>query len=311
MLHVTHVRCAIPDERPSLFQLRERYAVAPATLMVFHRVYGLDQVPVWRESIADLICTAVERLIEDSAVAPEQIAWLVHAHTSQQLAIAGEAMLEGVCRRLGLRQARVLGMTTNNCASAIAALPVIEHLLAASDADARAVLVTADIAFTPVLQSIPNSSVTGDAAAACLLGRRGPGHALLASRVDVYGQHARCQWQLPDESAEFDAEYPHRLAHTMTLTLEQAGLGWRDVRWVIPHNVNTFSWKKVARCAGIPLERIYLDQVPRIAHCFGADIFLNWRLAEQEHRFQPGDYLLLATVGLGAVFAAALVRYGG
>ena len=132
---------------------------------------------------------------------------------------------------------------------------------------------------------------------------------MLASRVQVYGQHARCQWQLEPEHAEFETEYPRRLVDTMSLALKHAGIDWSDVRWVIPHNVNVYSWKRVAHCAGIPMDRIYLEQVPKIAHCFGGDTFLNWFLAEQEGRFRAGDYLLLATVGLGAVFGAAVVQY--
>jgi 3-oxoacyl-[acyl-carrier-protein] synthase III len=213
---------------------------------------------------------------------------------------------------LQLTNTRTFGMSTNNCASTISALQTIDRVLAASgDPETRAVLVTADIAFTPVLQQIPNTSVTGDAAVACLLSRESAGHAVLASRVDIYGQHARCQWEREPEHAEFEAEYPRRLASTMSLALQQAGIRWQDVRWIIPHNVNVFSWKRVAKCAGIPMDRIYLAQVAKIAHCFGGDIFLNWYLAEQEGRFRAGDYLLLATVGLGAVFGAAVVQYAG
>ena len=195
MLHLQHVQYVIPDERPSLFELRERYAVELSELMVFHRIYGLDRVPICREPIAKLLGSAVARLIDDSGIATDQVAWLIHTHTSQQHSMVGQAVLNQVCRRLELRHTRTFGMTTNNCASTVSALPLIERLLASSDPDARAILVTADIAFTPSLQIIPNSTITGDAAVACLLGNQSTGHRLLASQVDIYGQHARCQWQ--------------------------------------------------------------------------------------------------------------------
>jgi 3-oxoacyl-[acyl-carrier-protein] synthase-3 len=311
MLHLSDISCVIPDERPSLFDLKQRYAIDPAELMVFHRIYGLDRVPVCREPLLDLLSATAAQVMDQAAVRPEHVRCMVHTHTSQPHVVTGEPLLARTSRRLGLAQARLWGMTTNNCASTIVALQVIDRVLSCAGDDACAILIVGDIAFTPILQIVPHSSVTGDAAVACLLRRRGRGHRVLATRTDVYGQHARCQWQRPDEEAEFEAEYPERLARTMSLALEQAGIGWKDVRQVIPHNINTYSWKKVARSAGIPMQLIYLDQVPRIAHCFGADILLNLHLAEQDRSFRPGDYLLLATVGLGAVFAAAVIQYAG
>ena len=310
MLHLSDIRCVIPDERPSLFELKQRYAVDPAELIVFHRIYGLERVPVSRGPILDLLSGAAAQVIDHAAIDLKAVRCMVHTHTGQPHVQAAEPLLARVARRLGLSHARLWGMTTNNCASTIVALQLIDRMLATADDDACAILVVGDIAFTPILQIIPHSSVTGDAAVACLLRRRAPGHRVLATRTDVYGQHSRCQWQSKEEDAEFEAEYPQRLARTMSLALEQAGLSWNDIRRVIPHNVNTYSWKRVAKAAGIPIQLIYLDQVPNIAHCFGADILLNWHLAEQEQMFRAGDYVVLATVGLGAVFAAAVIQYG-
>lgn len=309
MLHLNGVRGVVPDERPSLFALSERYAMTRPELMVFHRIYGLDRVPVWRESLKELISFAVSGVLADGDVSPGRVRWLVHTHTGKQVVAPGESLLPSVCRQLGLDRARCIGMTTNNCATTISAIQLIERLLEHAEPGDLAILVTADLAFTPIMQIVPQSSVTGDAAVACLFGREGPGHKLLASRVDVYGQHARCQWQLKDERAEEQAEYPSRLARTMELTLERAGLGWDDIRWVLPHNVNVYSWRDVAKRAGVPMKLIYLDQLPQLAHCFGADIFLNWQLADQERRFAAGDYVLLATAGLGATFGASVVQY--
>src|SRR5947207_6785660 len=199
MLHLNAVRGVIPDERPSLFALSDRYAMSRPELMVFHRIYGLNHVPVWRESITDLITAAVGQLVTEVDIDPRHVRWLIHAHTGKQLVRVGDTLLHSVRRRLGLKHAQAIGMTTNNCATTISAIQLIERLLQRADPQDRAVLLTADVAFTPIMQIVPQRSVTGDAAVACLFGREGPGHQLLGSRVDVYGQHARCQWQLAEE----------------------------------------------------------------------------------------------------------------
>lgn len=311
MLYLKAVQCAIPDERPSLFDLKDRYAVRPGELEIFHRIYGLDRVPVCREPMVDFLCSAISRLINATGIDPGQVKWLIYAHTASQHAREGDALLNRVCHRLGLSQARAFGMSSSKCASTIEGLKVLERLLAGEDAGTYAILVTADIAFTPTLQIIPDCSVVGDAAAACLLSSQPPGHSMLSVQIDVYGQHARCQWSLDEEAIEFEDQYPRRMAQTMTRALAKAGLSWSDVRQVLPQNINVYSWKRVAKQVGIPMKLIYLEQVPALAHCFGADIFLNWFFAEQDHRFRPGDYLVLATVGLGAVFGAAVIQYNG
>ena len=311
MLYLNGVQCAIPDERPSLFDLKDRYTVRPGELEVFHRIYGLDRVPVCREPLVDFLCTAIARLLDTTGVDPKQIKWLVYAHTASHHARESDALLNRVCRRLGMDHACSFGINSSKCASTIQGLRVLERLLAEEDEQPYAILVTADIAFTPDLQIIPNSSVVGDAAVACLLSAQVSGHSIVSTHVEVYGQHARCQWSLPEENAEFEDQYPKRMAQTITRALSKAGVDWADVRQVLPQNINAYSWKRVAKELGIPFKLIYLDQVPILAHCFGADIFLNWFFAEQEGRFRSGDYLVLATLGLGAVFGAAVIRYNG
>ena len=310
MLNLTAVQAVVPDHRPSLFTLADRYDMPRAELAVFHRIYGLDRVPVWSGDTAALVEETVANLLKESGVDAGRVRWLVHAHTGTHQDVVGRAGLARICRRLGLDRAQSFGMTTNNCASTVSAMRVVDRLLARGSATDVAIVVTADVAFTPIMQVIPNSSVTGDAGVACLFSRRDPGHRVLAARIDTYGRHAACQWQDEAANAEFEAEYPARLADVMRRALDDAGLTWPDIRLVLPHNVNTFSWKQVAARAGIPIESVYLDQVPHTAHCFGADIFLNLAAADRAGLLRPGDRLMLATVGLGAVFAAVVLEYG-
>ncbi len=49
----------------------------------------------------------------------------------------------------------------------------------------------------------------------------------------------------------------------------------RHLDLVLPHNVNRYSWSTTARLLGLPLDRIYLENVPKTGHCFCADPFIN------------------------------------
>nr|WP_236663471.1 3-oxoacyl-[acyl-carrier-protein] synthase III C-terminal domain-containing protein [Aeromonas jandaei] len=92
----------------------------------------------------------------------------------------------------------------------------------------------------------------------------------------------------------------------MQRSRQQAVLEWEQIRWIFPHNVNLISWRNAAAKLNVPLSKIYLDKLPELGHCFGADIFINWRFASQT--LQPGDHIMVATVGLGAVFGAAVFQ---
>lgn len=309
MLYLNSVADVVPDYRPTLFELADRYEMSAAELVVMHRVFGLDRVPVWQSGVEDLIESAVTRLLARSGIDPGAVRWLVYTHTGTQPVPAGDALLVRICCRLGLNSAQTFGMTTNNCASAICAMQVIERLLATGRPGDAAIVVTADVAFTVGLQSIAGTTIIGDAAVACLFAAEGPGHRVVSSHQQVHGQHSACLWQDEEHATEFEAEYVDRVATAMRATLDKAGIGWEQIRLVLPHNINQFSWKMVAARAGIPYELVYLDQVPLTAHCLGADIFLNLVQAGATGRFQDGDLLLLVTVGLGAVFAATVIEY--
>jgi len=309
-LFLTAVADLVPDHRPTLFELAERYPMSGAELTVMHRVFGLDRVPVWESGIEDLLESTVRRLLDRSGIDPSVVRWLVFAHTSTQAVPAGDALLVRICRRLGLNRAQSFGMTTNNCASAMSAMGVVERLLATEAPGDTAIVVTGDVAFTQELRSIAGTTIIGDAAAACLYAAEGPGHRVLGFVQQVYGQHSACIWQDEEHNAEFQAEYVPRVVAVMQAALDDAGVEWGQLRQVLPHNINQFSWRLVAERAGVPYDLIHLDQVPRTAHCLGADVFLNLAQGEAEERFREGDRLMLVTVGLGAVFAATVIEYG-
>jgi 3-oxoacyl-[acyl-carrier-protein] synthase-3 len=104
--------------------------------------------------------------------------------------------------------------------------------------------------------------------------------------------------------------YVETLDAVLREALDRAGFSANEVTLVLPHNVNRLSWRQVADSMGIPLERIFLDNVAKLGHCFGADPFINLSDARSAGKVRPGDIVLLATAGLGATFAAMVVRVG-
>lgn len=87
-----------------------------------------------------------------------------------------------------------------------------------------------------------------------------------------------------------------------------AKTGWSpvDTRWIIPHQANGRILKAAAKRSGIPFGRFYLN-VERVGNTSSASIPLA--LIEVEESLQPGDKLVLCSVGAGVTTAAASIEW--
>ncbi|MEI5035451.1 3-oxoacyl-[acyl-carrier-protein] synthase III C-terminal domain-containing protein [Streptomyces sp. S1A(2023)] len=92
--------------------------------------------------------------------------------------------------------------------------------------------------------------------------------------------------------------------------LSQGGLALGDIDHFIPSNISRVFWSQVVNALGVDRDRVFLDNLPRYGHCFAADSLINYETLREQGRLTPGGYSLLACPGLGASFAAMLLRHG-
>ncbi|MEU1790526.1 3-oxoacyl-[acyl-carrier-protein] synthase III C-terminal domain-containing protein [Streptomyces sparsogenes] len=176
----------------------------------------------------------------------------------------------------------------------------------------NALVLTGDRVTRPEQATIPGVAVVADAAAACLVGPGVPGDRLLGSAFRTYGRFYRGFGGAdPDREREYTRLYAPALAAVIGEALEEAGTGLDDIRWVVPHNVNRLSWKGVANELGLPYPQVFLDNLPRLGHANCADPYLNLASLRAAGRLAPGDRYVLAAVGLGATFGAAVLERDG
>lgn len=79
-----------------------------------------------------------------------------------------------------------------------------------------------------------------------------------------------------------------------------------EVRWVIPHQANGRILRAAAKRSGVPFERFFLN-MDHVGNTSSASIPLA--LVELEPRLQPGDKLLLCSVGAGLTTAAICLQW--
>jgi 3-oxoacyl-[acyl-carrier-protein] synthase-3 len=91
--------------------------------------------------------------------------------------------------------------------------------------------------------------------------------------------------------------------------LESRHLTADDVALVIPHQANLRIIEAVAKRAGVPMERVFVN-VQRYGNMSAATVPVALVEALEEGRVRPNDLLLMPAFGAGLTWCAHLVRWG-
>ena len=309
MLHLRKVVPFVPNESFPVQDLRDPLELSAKEVRLLTRFFGLDRIStIGQLSVVDMLLSVGEEAL--AGTDRSQVSYVVHAHTVQHIVPPYLRHMDTLREKLGLTQARSFTMSHQSCVTGLYALKAVEALLRAEPAGSTALILIGEKVLSPVMQHIPNTTVLGDAAAASLVALDGPGDAVLGLAQRTLGQFHAAADMTPELQGRYHESYVPALATVMQDAVKDAGLTIDDVSLVLPHNVNRFSWSETARLLGIPLPRVYLDNIPRMGHCFSADPFVNLATARAEGATKPGDTVLLASAGQGGTFAAAVVRIG-
>jgi 3-oxoacyl-[acyl-carrier-protein] synthase-3 len=309
MLYMNDANYFIPDTYLEVEEAGKLLELEEAHIKVYKKFYGIEKIPVATNiKFVDFIKQPIQTLIEKNNLAKSSIKYLIHCHTAKVIVPFGDSLIRQVKHELELDNAIAFGVSVNNCASAIATIDLLTHVLDA-DESCKAIMVCGDYAFTHILQLIPNTSILGEGTAAVLFSKQGSKNKLMATAIKVAGEYAEGIWLSTEKAKSFEMQYANLFSTVILEAIQKAGLHKEQIKIIIPHNVNIPSWKRVASVIQVNLYKIYLANVRKYSHCFGADIFINYVSVEEKNILNPGDYYILATVGLGAVFAAAVFQY--
>ncbi|MGW2819056.1 3-oxoacyl-[acyl-carrier-protein] synthase III C-terminal domain-containing protein [Streptomyces sp. NPDC001415] len=310
MTSLTAVSTYLPKSVP-IAELAEQSAVDEAQVKRFQRFYGLSAVCRSPRRREDELLLAAASGLDALRGREDRVRYVIQARTFVSSSPDPTSSLRRVAEELGLRRAAVLSVTQQACASGMQAVDTARTLLAADgDPEAFALVLTGEKTFTPAARGVPRSNIGGEGAAAVLvrLGGARDGDRILGYASRTLGRFYDDVITGEESPAEFNKAYPGALAEVMRAACEEAGISFDDVDLVIPHNVNTISWRGVSGEVGIPMERIFLDNIPVTGHCFAADPFINYGTAAQRGLLRPGSCYLLTAVGLGATFSAMVVQ---
>ena len=100
-----------------------------------------------------------------------------------------------------------------------------------------------------------------------------------------------------------------KLASSMYVVIEQAGVSETEIDWLIPHQANLRIIDGMQKKLGLPADRV-VRTVSEHANTSAASIPLALNQAVSDGRVKSGHLLAFEAIGGGLSWGAALVRYG-
>lgn len=310
MTAIEAVASYLPEQRVSVEDVAGRLGLTSMQTRLFRRFLGLAQIRLDPDgSLFDLLSAAVSRL--DKLRGREHLVrYVVYARAMPVVEPYPVNTLRELCDAFGLRHAVSFTVTHHACASGLLAIDVAGRLLAGDgDANALALVLSGEKAFTRDAQYVPGTSIFGEGAAACLISPEGPRDRVLAYASSIRGEFDGRLDALPEMASLFEKEYPLSLAAAISAAISQAGVSQEEISLILPHNVNAMSWQRLCRRIGFPSDRVFLENVQVTGHAFCADSFINYTTAADRGLLQPGRKYLIAAAGLGATFSAMVVEH--
>jgi 3-oxoacyl-[acyl-carrier-protein] synthase-3 len=303
------VAAFLPEAAVPIESLAGELGLTSMQVRVFRRYHGLAEVRWDRDgSLGDLLDGAVTAL-DALRGREDDVRHVLYARAFGVVEPYPLNTLHEVCQRAGLGHAAAFTVTHQSCATGLVALDLAGRLLAAEpDPAALALVLAGEKAFTFESRLLPETSIFGEGASACLVRRDGERDRLVTyvarQRGDFDGERA-------DVAARFEREYPESLAEVILSAVDKAGLGLDEIALILPHNVNVVSWQRLCRRLGYPVERVLLDVIARTGHVFCADAFINLRAALERDLLRPGQHYLIAAAGAGrgATFSAMVFEH--
>lgn len=311
MTALAAVASYLPENRVPIEDLATRLDLTDRQVRVFRRFHGLSEVS--RDSPDGTLLGMLVRAVAGLDGLPGQEHRVRYVIYARGLPVAVPYPMNPVhelCQQFGLEHAVAFTVTHHACATGLLGVDLAGRLLTTDgDPDALALVVTGEKVFTPDAELVPETSIFGDGAAACLVAADGPHDRLLSYVAQLRGDFDGRLRTDPDLGLRFAQAYPGLLGEVLLAAPEQAGLELSDIDLILPHNVNEVSWRRVCRRIGYPVERVLLDNVSKYGHCFASDPFINYGTAVERGMLSPGDRYMLVAAGLGAIFSAMVFEH--
>jgi 3-oxoacyl-[acyl-carrier-protein] synthase-3 len=288
----------------------------------------------------DLAYTAACRALENAAVAPGEVEGIIYATSTPEYTMPDPAcVLHG---RLGLdADCSAIGLTSVGCGGFLYALDIADSEIRAGKR--RTVLLVASISVAPyiaalaeappeeravhLVQNLANAYIFGEGAGALVLqatddadrGLRyvyvGASHSDNPVVFEAGGSRHPATHQTVRQGLHRFAMNPHlvrqigprHFVHAVQQLEKHSGVSVSTIDHFIFHQVNHRLLKQIAAAVGAPWSKVIVH-VDRYGNLDTATLPVAFHEASADGRIKHGEMVMLAAIGAGWQFGAALLR---
>ncbi len=285
---------------------------------------GINERRISHVSLGEMGYVAGSRALAGAGLAAGDLDLIVFGTCSMDEQVPN--MSSWVQNRLGAQSAGAMDVNTA-CTSFLYGLTTASSMIKAGVV--RNALVIGGELVSPLMDwTNRNVSILfGDGCAAVVLQATDREEGVLADKLGCYGnvrgilqvhgmgsRYANRGWVLGDSEWVFEGQEIFKravvgMSHACESVLNARGLGPDDVHLVVPHQANLRIIEAVAKRAGIPMERCYVN-IQRYGNMSAATVPVALVEALEDGRVSPGCNLLLTGFGAGLSWSAHVVRWG-
>ena len=245
--------------------------------------------------------------LEKSGVAASEIQAVIFFSTTFDF-YAEHSDIARIAMDLGLKNAIPFGMFLNQCTNYSQAIMMAKHLILGENF--RNILVLGSDLLDDVRndRTMPSrTSVYSDAVVGCLVSERDLGD----FEIEGMAHHYIPEMGFMDpqkDVVKFITNYSDgfsKVCKNLCMNLDRDASRFSRL---ITANYNLSVLKNLALLAGMPPSKLYLENVPKLAHCFAADQLISLQTLQAEGRLIAEESLLLAAVGGFYIYSAMALR---
>lgn|GEM_PF-6219874 len=245
------------------------------------------------ESAEELALASIEESLRATSIPPSAVDAVIFCSDSigDQRERERNSRIHALCMAMGLTNAYPIGISQSTCGNFATAMRVGSSLLATGDA--KVVMLTVADKSEPDKRIMDaNAAVLSDGAASCILSER-PGRYLVCG-VSQSVSHELATTE--DKSARLFLALD---GYQSALAKFQRTLEWNvsDAAQLLPNNYTRSLLTTYAQIAELPLERMYMDNVPLKGHVFSADNLINLHDYAAGDRMVPGQSVAMLSNG--------------
>jgi 3-oxoacyl-[acyl-carrier-protein] synthase-3 len=285
---------------------------------------GIRERRVSHVSLADMAEVAARRALAGAGVDPKSVDLIVFGTCSMDEQVPN--MASGLQARLGAAGAGAMDVNTA-CTSFLYGLATASAMIR-SGVVKRALVIGGELISPMMDWTNRNVAVLfGDGCAAVVLEATDREEGVLADRLGCFGEsrgilqihgmglaYANRGWSLGDTDWVFEGQDIFKravvgMSEACEAVLAARGLAPEDIHVVVPHQANLRIIEAVAKRAGIPMERCFVN-VQRYGNMSSATVPVALVEALEQGRIAPGRHVLLTGFGAGLSWSAHVLRWG-